>query len=124
MKNGIKFENSNFRSYGSLYYVIGAKFVTNIVQIMKLDLLTYGPFTVTFTVYEDFLGYKSGVYKHMYGNELFSHSVEIIGYGENYWIGKNSWGLSFGENGFFKIVMGTNECNIESQFYAGFPKIK
>lgn len=123
VKNGIKFENSNFRSYGSLYYVVDAKFVADIVQIMKLDLLTYGPFTVTFIVYEDFLSYKSGIYKHMHGNKLFAHSVEIMGYGKDYWIGKNSWGLDFGENGFFKIAMGTNECNIESQFYAGFSKI-
>ena len=31
-----------------------------------------------------------------------------------YWIIQNSWGVSFGEGGFFKMRRGTDECHIES----------
>jgi len=41
-----------------------------------------------------------------------------VGYGEEdgvkYWIGMNTWGDNWGEDGFFKIVRGSNESEIES----------
>jgi len=46
------------------------------------------------------------------------HSTTIIGYGEEngvkYWIGMNTWGNDWGENGFYKILRGENEMNIET----------
>eukprot|EP00701_Giardia_intestinalis_P001120 XP_001704944.1 Hypothetical protein GL50803_6369 [Giardia lamblia ATCC 50803] len=32
----------------------------------------------------------------------------------DYWIARNSWGEEWGENGYFKIIRGSNECGIES----------
>lgn len=43
------------------------------------------------------------------------HGILAIGYGTSggtdYWLVKNSWGMSFGENGFIRIPYGNqNEC--------------
>jgi len=47
-----------------------------------------------------------------------NHAVTVVGYGTqngmDYWLVKNSWGRSFGENGFFKIKRGTGHCGIGS----------
>ncbi|KHJ90198.1 hypothetical protein OESDEN_09960 [Oesophagostomum dentatum] len=65
--------------------------------------MTYGPVQATFTVYEDFFAYKSGVYVHTAGKDEGGHAIKIIGWGVEkgtpYWLVSNSWNLDFGENG-------------------------
>jgi len=41
-----------------------------------------------------------------------------------YWIGRNSWGTYWGENGFFKLKRGTNNLMIESECAWAVPKKK
>jgi cathepsin B len=87
--------------------------------------MTHGPVEAAFTVYSDFMNYKSGVYKHTTGTEEGGHAVKILGWGvengEDYWLVANSWSTSWGMDGYFKILKGVNECGIESQIVAGLP---
>lgn len=81
---------------------------------MKTWISTKGPLTACFIVYGDFRYYKSGVYRHVSGEQLGGHCVSIVGYddAERCWICKNSWGSGWGDDGFFKIAYG--ECAIDT----------
>jgi len=82
--------------------------------------------TASFTVYEDFLAYESGVYRHLEGNQIGMHAVVIVGYGTDeesgldYWLVRNSWNENWGGlDGFFKILRGNDECGIENELSGG-----
>ena len=84
---------------------------------MRIELVKNGPLAVSFEVYDDFLNYKSGIYRHTgvrnvenFGFnpfELTNHVVAIVGYGQDetsgelYWIVKNSWGTGKTTTTFF-----------------------
>merc|ERR1712187_74321 len=91
-------------------------------QIMT-ELVNNGPLYVSFSVYDDFPTYKSGVYKRTSSNALGGHAVTLVGYGTldgtDYWKVKNSWNEEWGDNGHFLIVRAKNECGIESNVNAG-----
>jgi len=87
------------------------------------ELSTNGPCEGAFTVYEDFLLYTGGIYKHTSGSVEGGHAIRILGYGvENgtkYWLIANSWNEHWGEKGYFRIVRGVNECGIENTMWCG-----
>jgi len=85
-------------------------------------IMTDGPVETAFSVYEDFANYVSGVYRHTTGSYEGGHAVRIVGWGvdgrQKYWKVANSWNPYWGENGYFRIIRGTDECGIESQAMA------
>jgi cathepsin B len=96
------------------------------VEAMQTEIMTYGPIEVAFDVYQDFFSYTSGVYVHKSGSLAGGHAVKMIGWGTlngvDYWTVANSWGTTWGMDGFFLIKRGVNECGIESQPVAGHAK--
>jgi len=59
--------------------------------------------------------YRSGVLTTLCGKQL-DHGVLLVGYGTDgstdYWLVKNSWGTSWGEKGYIRLVRGKNQCGI------------
>jgi C1A family cysteine protease len=109
--------------------------LTKNIRNMKLELYLNGPFYATINVYEDFVNLVGDVvykYNHIGGSQG-GHAIEIIGfcyknidirhgfegYEEGYWICRNSWSKDWprktNDKGLFAIVMGRNECGIESR---------
>jgi len=90
------------------------------------EIFTNGPVEADFTVYQDFLSYRTGVYKHTWGPQLGGHAIKVLGWGVDanvpYWIVANSWNEDWGDKGYFKILRGRNECGIESDINAGTPQ--
>jgi len=113
---------SQDKHFGSSSYAVPSD-----VASIQTEIMTNGPVEAAFTVYEDFVSYKSGVYQHVSGQELGGHAIKILGWGtENgtdYWWVANSWNADWGDNGFFKIRRGTDECGIEDGVVAGAPKL-
>uniref|UniRef100_A0ABM0ML62 Cathepsin B-like n=1 Tax=Saccoglossus kowalevskii TaxID=10224 RepID=A0ABM0ML62_SACKO len=110
------------KQYGSTSYAVGSD-----PQQIMAEIQKYGPVEGAFTVYADFPSYKSGVYQHETGEALGGHAIKILGWGNedghDYWLVANSWNEDWGDQGFFKILRGVDECGIESQITAGSPKL-
>lgn len=112
-------------------YKAKTNFAIHGVDNMQKEIMTNGPIQVAFKVYRSFMNYKSGVYqKHWY--EILpqgGHAVKITGWGTesatDYWLVANSWGTTWGLEGFFKIKRGSDQCGIETMGppYAGLPAV-
>ena len=91
------------------------------VDRIKQEILSRGPVSAYFEVYQDFDAYIGGIYTHTWGNFRGGHDVPIVGWGSeggvDYWICKNSWGTGHGENGWFKIKMGEVEIGTQAISY-------
>ncbi|KAM7495741.1 hypothetical protein LguiA_020155 [Lonicera macranthoides] len=124
-----KCTNGNLLWKKSKHFSVSAYKVDSDPYNIMAEVYKNGPVEVSFTVYEDFAHYKSGVYKHLTGDVMGGHAVKLIGWGttdngEDYWILANQWNRSWGDDGYFMIRRGTNECGIEEEVVAGLPSTK
>jgi cathepsin C len=108
------------RHYATDYKYINGYYGAVNVKGMMLEIYKNGPIVAGFTVYREMYNYRSGIYKSngwLQGNEPIdinrphtasagvNHAVLIVGWGTDslghkYWIVRNSWGRSWGMDGF------------------------
>jgi len=94
---------------------------------LKSAVALHGPVAVAINARRHFKSYKSGVYKAGCSTTRLNHAVLVVGYGTDakagdYWIVKNSWGTTWGEDGYIRMARNNrNMCGIAS--YASFPKV-
>ena len=96
---------------------------------IRRDIYHWGPVTSGFSVYQDFISWDGkGIYKWDGKSAAAGgHAIVIVGWGtENgtpYWIVRNSWGPDWGDKGYFKILRGSNHCEIEDNVIVGLPNL-
>ncbi|XP_045805235.1 zingipain-2-like [Trifolium pratense] len=103
--------------------------VTSNDEQQLLQAVVQQPVSVSIAVGKEFQSYQKGVYSGTCGRSL-NHAVTIVGYGVNeegkkYWLVKNSWGESWGENGYIRVLREGGEskgqCGIA--MHAAYPII-
>ncbi|XP_077568786.1 pro-cathepsin H [Stigmatopora nigra] len=123
-------EDYPYKGYDGICHfqpTLAAVFVRDVVNITTYDeeamvdaVARLNPVTFGFEVMDDFMFYKDGVYSStMCKNtaDSVNHAVLAVGYGvaegaTPYWIVKNSWGTSWGTDGYFWIERGKNMCGL------------
>eukprot|EP00850_Spirogloea_muscicola_P010065 SM000058S18495 [mRNA] locus=s58:238036:242651:+ [translate_table: standard] len=74
--------------------------------------------------------YSSGIFQQWTPVPLPNHELSLVGWGVDkatgmeYWIGRNSWGTYWGENGFFKIRMHKHNLGVEYFCNWGVPDFR
>ena len=95
---------------------------------MKAEIFARGPISCYVSVTQEFLDYTGGVFVEHDHSMMGGHIIEVAGWGvtedgQEYWIGRNSWGEYWGENGWFRIQMDKDNLEIESSCTWGVPII-
>lgn len=97
---------------------------------IRRGIYTWGPVATGMKVYPDFYTFdpKTTIYEwNGEGPQVGGHAIEIVGWGidkptsKSYWIIKNSWGPEWGDEGYFRMVRGTNNCQIEANVISCTP---
>ena len=86
---------------------------------MKAEIFARGPIECGIDATDAFELYTGGVYSEKTGAfARINHAISVAGWGvaadgQEYWVGRNSWGTYWGEQGWFKMKMGGDNLKIE-----------
>lgn len=92
----------------------------NDVHAIQAEIYARGPVAAVVNA-EPIVSYRGGIFDDDSAARASNHIVSIVGWGKakksgkKYWIVRNSWGQYWGEMGFFRIAMGSNQLAIEAE---------
>lgn len=86
---------------------------------IKREIIENGPVIAPMGPFTDLLSYKEGTYVPSEGSFKFNgqHVVKIVGWESgpqgNTWIVENSWGPTWGEDGYAQVISGHKDLGID-----------
>jgi len=77
-----------------------------------------GPISIAVDASHSFQFYSRGVFDDRGCGTSLDHAINIVGFGtdtttgKDYWIVRNSWGTSWGESGYIRVIRNKNMCGL------------
>lgn len=91
------------------------------VRTLKEAIYAYGPISAAVYVGPLFQAYKEGIFDADEQGQV-NHAITLVGWVDEagpdngYWILRNSWGTSWGENGYMRIRYANNQVGYAANF--------
>jgi len=92
---------------------------TNDAAALETALATKGPQSITVAA-TAWAKYGGGVFHGCSsgGDHTLDHGVQLVGYTQDYWIVRNSWGATWGEKGFIRLSRASDKKTFTDKFPA------
>ncbi len=105
-------------------YVHSSPLTVPPTDVMKQAILDHGPITVSLNTSKSMIAYTGGVYNDYSRDKdlvLPDHSVVVVGWDDSQgsagaWIVRNSWGPSWGDNGYGYFEYGVQQIGFGSDY--------
>merc|ERR1712080_411686 len=100
------------------YFAEDYGYVSGVTE-MKKEIWKRGPIGCGVDATAKFDAYTGGIFEQRKRHPGINHEISVVGWGkdketgEEYWVGRNSWGTYWGEYGFFRMAMYKNNLAIE-----------
>jgi len=110
--------------YRKWYVGAHGRLPTMNIHAMKSEIYAHGPIICGIACTDNFeYNYAGGIFaeKTNWTIDDFDHEVAVSGWGvdentgEEYWLVRNTWGMFWGEQGWFKLKMGVDNMGVEAQ---------
>lgn len=101
-------------------FISSWKQISTNVQQIAAAVQQYGPLAIGINAntMQTYMGGVANPSRIMCNPQSLDHGVAIVGFGaangKNYWKIRNSWGTSWGERGYYRIVRGSGACGLNT----------